>query len=104
MSESETLAGRTATMIRPALPGRLKKVADEQPAKLWTHKIGKSLAGVVVAGVGLYLRTEQPPYVWLPIFGFGCHIFSEDWTRSFVDFAVGAFSRVWRLVKGKNGG
>ena len=98
-ADPESLAGKTATMIRPALPKRLQEVADAAPGKLWTHKIGKSLVGIVVAGLGLYLRKEQPLGVWLTIFGFGCHIFSEDWTRSFFDL----FARAWKLVKGKNG-
>lgn len=94
MSFTETVTA----VIPKVLPPRLRDVHAKAPKKFWYQKVGKSAVGAALAGLGLWLKQDQPLYVWLSVFGFGCHTFSEDWFRSFVDFAVSIFTRLWQLL------
>ena len=92
----------TVTQMMPkVLPKRLAKVHEESPKKFWVTKVLRSFGGFLLVVLSLWLKTDQPLYVWLTMFGFGCYTISADWLMSFVDFGVGAFSRVWSLVKPK---
>jgi hypothetical protein len=65
------------------------------------YKVKKSLAGLAFCSLAVYGATTWawPWYVVLPVFGIGSHIFSEEWTRAAVSWAVGVVKDLLSAVK-----